>query len=317
MIILKFNESMLKTYAAPLSESENTKCRHAIEEIRDALKELGYENEKEISPLESGTFSYSVSMKKRYSSERVNIFIQGSYANNTCIRNESDVDVAVVRDDINEYAFNDIFNFIPRKRNSAIEFKNTVEATLRNKFPLQVHRGDKSIKIDGNTYRKQSDVVPCLSMHYHNQPDNFLLYQDGVTIFSDSGEIIVNFPKQHISNGKAKNNRTNHYYKKMVRIIKKMRHIMSDAGLSCASDVSSFGLESLIWNIPDSNFMKYTSLGFSFQNIVSYLYTHKNELPFYYEANGIKKLCPTQQDTTKYTSFINSLRNFYEYDYRS
>ena len=37
----------------------------------------------------------------------------------------------------------------------------------------------------------------------------------------------------------------------MVRVIKKMRHLMSDFGYSSANNVSSFGLESLLWNIPD------------------------------------------------------------------
>ena len=38
---VKFTEAMLKSYAQPLSDTENEKCKHAIREIRDALKELG------------------------------------------------------------------------------------------------------------------------------------------------------------------------------------------------------------------------------------------------------------------------------------
>ena len=41
-----------------------------------------------------------------------------------------------------------------------------------------------------------------------------------------------------------KNNDTNRYYKKMVRIIKKMRYLMCDCGYKEAELVSSFGLES-------------------------------------------------------------------------
>ena len=98
---MKFKESTLKLYAAPLSDTEDAKCKHAIEAIRDALKYLGYtDDQKDISLLESETLAYAVSMRNKYSTEKIHIFIQGSYANNTCVRNESDVDIAVVRDDI-------------------------------------------------------------------------------------------------------------------------------------------------------------------------------------------------------------------------
>ena len=55
---MKFKESTLKLYAAPLSDTEDAKCKHAIEAIRDALKDLGYtDDQKDISLLESRNFS--------------------------------------------------------------------------------------------------------------------------------------------------------------------------------------------------------------------------------------------------------------------
>ena len=316
---MKFKESTLKLYAAPLSNTEDAKCKHAIEAIRDALKDLGYtDDQKGISLLESDTFAYSVSMRNKYSPDKIDIFIQGSYANNTCVRNESDVDIAVVRSDTWEYAFGERFGSSSvDKKDIATKLKDDVEKTLRKEFPYQVHRGNKSIKVDGNTYRKQADTVPCLSMHYYYKShlNNYTTHYDGVIIYADDGSVIRNFPKQHIVNGKSKNNRTNYYYKKMVRIMKKMRYLMSDCGYSCADNVSSFGIESLTWNIPDSYFTKYSSYGFAFEEIVHYAYMHKADLPNYYEANGIKKLCPTQQDVSKYSAFIDRLYSFFEYDY--
>lgn len=318
---MKFKESTLKLYAAPLSDTEDAKCKHAIEAIRDALKDLGYtDDQKDISLLESETLAYAVSMRNKYSTEKIHIFIQGSYANNTCVRNESDVDIAVVRDDIYEYAFGERFSSSTTdNREAAAKLKDAVEKTLRKNFPYQVHRGNKSIKVDGNTYRKQADTVPCLSMHYYYRSHlkDYLTHFDGVIIYADDGTVIRNFPKQHIANGKAKNNKTRYYYKKMVRIMKKMRYLMSDCGYSCADNVSSFGVESLTWNIPDSYFTKYSSYGFAFEEIVSYAYTHKADLPNFYEANGIKKLCPTPQDVNKYSAFIDRLHSFFEYDYSS
>lgn len=316
---MKFRETSLKLYAAPLSETEDTKCKRAIEAIRDALKGLGYtDDQKGISLLESDTLAYSVSMRKNYSTEKVHIFIQGSYANNTCVRNESDVDIAVMREDIYEYSFGE--NFVSstiERKNEAIQLKNAIETILRKHFPYQVHRGNKSIKVDGNTYRKQADTVPCLSMNYYYRSHlkDYSVAHQGVIIFADDGTIVRNFPKQHIANGKSKNNRTNYYYKKMVRIMKKMRHLMSECGYACADNVSSFGLESLLWNIPDWYFTKNSYYGLAFKEIVTYAYTHKSNLVNYYEANGIKKLCPSQRDVEKYSKFIDELYVFFEYDY--
>ena len=60
--------------------------------------------------------------------------------------------------------------------------------------------------MDGNTYRKQADTVPCLSMHYYYRSHlkDYLTHFDGVIIYADDGTVIRNFPKQHIANGKAK-----------------------------------------------------------------------------------------------------------------
>lgn len=316
---MKFKEATLKQYAAPLSETEDTKCKRAIEAIRDALSDLGYtDDQRSIAPLESGTLSYAVSMRNKYSTERVHIFIQGSYANNTCVRNESDVDIAVVREDIFEYAWGiNLELTTDNKRKEAKALKDAVERVLRNRFPTQVHRGNKSIKVDGNTYRKQADTVPCISLHhyYRSHLNDYSAYRDGVVIFADDGSVIRNFPKQHIANGKAKNASTNHYYKKMVRIMKKMRHIMSDCGYESADEVSSFGLESLLWNIPDSHFMKYHCYGFAFEELISYLHNNQLILIHGMEANGIKELCPTQKEVSAYTDFINDLYRFFEYDY--
>ena len=315
---MKFKESTLKQYAAPLSETEDSKCKRAIEAIRDALSDLGYtDDQKGIAPLESDTLSYAVSMRNKYSTERVHIFIQGSYANNTCVRNESDVDIAVVREDIYEYAFGASFSSsTAEKAQEAKALKDEVERVLKNRFVHQVHRRNKSIKVDGNTYRKQADTVPCIALHhyYGSHLKDYSTHRDGIVIFADDGSVIRNFPKQHIANGKTKNSRTNYYYKKMVRIMKKMRHLMSNCGYESADKVSSFGLESLLWNVPDSYFTKWHTYGYEFEELIQYLHNNQYILINGLEANGIKDLCPTQTEVTAYTNFINDLKVFFEFD---
>lgn len=323
---MKFTEGMLKQYAAPLSDTENQKCLNAIGMVRDALKELGFtDDDKSIQKMYEDTYAYSLDMRSIYGSRKVRLFVQGSYANNTNVRTQSDVDIAVVQEDtfLTEYRtaasglpqFDSDYDF---RVAASVEksFKDEVQECLERKFGKDVERRNKSIKIHGNTYRKDADSVPCTRYRdyrndYRKDVNN---YVRGIVIYPDDGGRIINYPEQHIENGKKKNNDTNRYYKKMVRIIKKMRYLMCELGYEEAEQVSSFGLESLLWNLPNWLFAKYATYRFEFEEIVDYLYTHKEELNLYKEANGIKLLCPTTSDVIKYRNFIDKLKNFYEYD---
>lgn len=195
-------------------------------------------------------------------------------------------------------------------------FKDEVQECLEQKFGSDVERKNKSIKIHGNTYRKDADSVPCRRYRdyrgdYQKDINNYI---PGVVITPDHGSRIINYPEQHIANGRKKNNDTNRYYKKMVRIIKKMRYLMCEYGYEEAEKVSSFGLESLLWNLPDNLFMRYSIYRYEFREIVEYLYKHKDEFSSYKEANGIKKLCPTTTEIINYKKFVDRLYQFYEYD---
>ena len=100
----------------------------------------------------------------------------------------------------------------------------------------------------------------------------------------------------------------------MVRIAKKLRYMMEDYSYTGASHVSSFGVESLLWNIPNDIFKKYTNYRFAFDEVVKYLYNNKAYLIIYKEANGIKSLCADSSMRQNYSQFIDELHRFYDYD---
>lgn len=318
---MKFTEKQLKLYATPLSESENQKCINAIEMVRDALKPLGFTDDgRPISLLYEDTLAYAIEMRSTYGSRKIKLFIQGSYANNTNVRAQSDVDIAIVQEEIfqtvyRKGVFDSNYNFSTAKP-AEKSFKDEVEECLKNKFGKDVERKNKSIKVHGNTYRKDADTVPC--RRYRDYRQDFYYdennYIKGIVIIADNGNKIINYPEQHIANGKTKNTETNHYYKKMVRIIKKIRYIMDDHSYSSAKEVSSFGLESLLWNLPNEIFTKHFTYRHTFDNIVNYIYNNKSLLFTYKEANGIKPLCPCPSDISKMSNFIDDLKRFYEYD---
>ncbi len=180
-----------------------------------------------------------------------------------------------------------------------------------------MERKNKSIKIHGNSYRKDADSVPALryrdySYDYRFDPEN---YVGGILIKADDGTEVINYPEQHIKNGIDKNKRTNLYFKKMVRIAKEMRYQMQDEGYEFAQKASSFGIECLLYNVPDEIFAKYDYYKYIFDDIVEFLYDNKHSINSFVEVNGIKKLCYDSDDREKiYKGFIDDLKGFYSYE---
>ena len=73
---MKFTEKQLKLYAAPLSESENQKCKNAIGMVRDALKPLGFTDDGHpISLLYEDTLAYAIEMRSTYGSRKIKLSI--------------------------------------------------------------------------------------------------------------------------------------------------------------------------------------------------------------------------------------------------
>lgn len=330
---MKFTESMLNAYSQPLSASEDEQCKNAIRMIADALKKLGFtDDNKQIAPMYSDTYAYSLELRQQYGSRRIRLFVQGSYANNTNVRTASDVDVAVIQEETFQLEYrtansgypqsNADYNFsTPSTPTKA--FKDEVQECLEEKFGSDVERKNKSIKVHGNTYRKDADSVPCRRYRdyradYRKDASN---YVGGVVIFPDDGGQIINYPEQHIANGKLKNVSTNHHYKKMVRIMKKMRYLMEESYYepykTAAKDVSSFMLESLLWNIEDKWYLdncgSYRKV-FAFKQMITHLQGRKTDFLSFKEANGIKKLCPNPEDYLNLCAFIDKLSAFYEYE---
>ncbi len=319
---VKFSEETLRRFSAPLSKAEDEMCQHSISMVREAVKKLGLTDDgTPIKKLYEDTYSYSLEMRTLLSNRRVKIFIQGSYANNTNVRAESDVDIAIVQEEVfypiyREGISGASYGFVNAPV-SIKTFKDEVQECLEAYFENDVERKNKSIKIHGNTYRKDADTIPC--RRYRDYSNDYIIdennYVGGILITADDGSKIINYPEQHIANGRLKNNSTNRAYKRMVRIVKTIRNMMDDVGYASAKKVTSFGLESLFWNIQNDNYVMYSLLGFTFQKVIDYAYDNRNSFGSYKEANGIKLLCPSSNEISNYQAFIVDLKRVFEYDY--
>ncbi|MDO4889422.1 MAG: nucleotidyltransferase [Candidatus Saccharibacteria bacterium] len=233
---MKFEEETFTAWAQPLSITEEQRAKNTISMIKSALKDNQFFND-----------------------YNVNVFLQGSYANNTNVRTDSDIDVCVMCKKVfhvkypigktsSDYGFESA-NLTFK------EYRNQVKEALNTKFGREnLHDGNKSIKIDENTYRIKADVVPALQFRDYSVPysDKPYKFREGVYLVSLDGQEVINYPNQHIENGRIKNNYTGGKYKKLVRIMKHIRNDMIEAGLINGDKISSFLVECLIYNIPDN-----------------------------------------------------------------
>ena len=77
-------------------------------------------------------------MRSTYGSRKIKLFIQGSYANNTNVRTQSDVDIAVVQEEIFQTVYREgvsdrNYNFSTAKP-AEKSFKDEVEECLKDKL---------------------------------------------------------------------------------------------------------------------------------------------------------------------------------------
>ena len=182
------------------------------------------------------------------------IFGQGSYANNTNVRLNSDIDINVCYTGGFFYTLpkektKEEFGLTNTETYTYIEFKDDVEQALVDKFGRSdVKRNDKCITIVANSTRIEADVVPTWNFRRYSKDDKYVL---GTKFFSDKGKGTVNYPKQHIENGISKNSNTYRRFKRLTRLHRKLRYKMIDDGENVSDNITSFLLECLVWNVPN------------------------------------------------------------------
>jgi hypothetical protein len=256
----RYSEDTLTGWTKPPSDSEQTRLETSERMVREAITE-----DEKLSKKSTETFG------------------QGSYANDTNVRLNSDIDINV------RYTGGYYFD-LPKDKTKAdmgidkdgpsdysfSEFKNDVEAALVKKFGRdQVKRNDKCITIKGTSQRIQTDVVPTWNYRRYNENKTYVL---GAKFIPDNSYIgIVNFPKQHIENGIKKNSNTQRRFKRLTRLHRKLRYKMKDDGVTINGNITSFLLECLVWNVPNRIMNDYNTWTDRLKQSIIYLYEQTKE----------------------------------------
>ena len=297
-------EQKLKKWDNPLSDSEEYICSAAIRRIKEIINS-------------------DDNLKNR----KIEIIEQGSHANKTNVRNNSDVDIAVICHQTFDVKLppnkTDIDYGICDSDYEFRQFKMDVFQALANYFKIEeINYENKSIRIEHFKYNNSYisiDVVPFFEYKEYDDKD---VFRTGVCFSMPDGTRVINYPKQHIENSIKKNDRTNHYYKRMVRCFKSLKYELEDNGYSF-DNVKSFVLESIIYNMDDEVFdiekAKRTYIGqylepysAMFWNCILYAKNLlKNSSHTLYEPNGILKLFDKKDRNPKtYIDFFELLEKY-------
>ena len=238
----------------------------------------------------------------------IDTFLQGSYKNSTTVRGDSDVDMGSCTSRIFFYDVDDLpdtpqqYGYGRSLRSQITEsilpgsftywdYRHDVFASLKQKYGT-VEDGNKAIKIAGNTYRLDADVLPCIAFRQYFQAYGGRAdYHNGIAFLTSTGQRIVNFPHQHFENLKAKDQSTDGKVKGCIRIFKRIRNELEEQNKWDRKRSPSFYLESLVWNAPNHLFSgPYSTV---VQNVLAHLWNDLREkkknggLRDYMQANKI------------------------------
>jgi len=245
------------------------------------------------------------------------VYLQGSYKNDTNIRGDSDVDIVV---QLNSTITSDIEALDPRAKAAFDlthppatyryeDFRRDVAGALTRHYGAgTVRNGNKALKVQGGSGRLNADVVVCIT-HIKYAPGLLVPSPvEGMAFFTqDCYRHVVNFPKLHYDRGVQKNFllSTNSWFKRSVRMFKNTRTYMVERWLLGPDVAPSYFLECFLYNVPDNQFG--TSHQHTFRNVLDWLRTA--DLPRFLCQNGQLPLfgfLPEQWSTPRAEEFVRA-----------
>lgn len=246
------------------------------------------------------------------------VFLQGSYANHTNVRSDSDVDlVALLRAswqrDLSFLDAAEQARYHGSYSTSAVTleaFRKDVLTVLQAEFPGAVTEGKKCLKIAKAYNRLPADVLVAQEYRVYQSFPAYGAprYIEGVRFTDRAGNTIINFPKRHRQRGEEKHAATRNSYKGVVRTVKNARAKARDDGLISTATSPSYFVECLLFNVPDEQFV--ANLRDSYFNVLTWLSQNFSTFEAMWCQNGMTKLFgpgDTQWNTADARALVNAL----------
>lgn len=201
----------------------------------------------------------------------VEVFLQGSYANSTNIRGDSDVDIVVMSrktyySDTERLSFNEKLAYEQQRAPATYlpdQLRADIVGVLKKYYgDNRVEEHKKCIRVLKRDGYVDADVVPAFQYRLYKHYGPFFNhdYVEGAVIFPTDGGRIVNYPKEHQKNGAAKNLLTLSKYKPTVRQLKNLKRHVAGLGQIDPRVVPGYLLECMTYNVPPHLFHSYDHL---------------------------------------------------------
>jgi hypothetical protein len=273
-------ETWLKAAAKQPSDNEDKKRDKTQQQIFDVLSDH--------APLKDRPFR---------------VYVKGSYANNTNVRLNFDVDIAV---EYYGYFYSDLALDLEGHDKSEVgvvsssdpytrtQFKKDIEDALISKFGSKaITGGNIAYRVREDKTTLPADVVPSWEYRRYDGIDyrgNPVVYV-GSRVYPEKGGYINNFPKIQVQKGTAKNLATSKRYKRMVRCLKKLQTLLIAEGL-LDHELPSYLIECIVFNVPNSKFNHETYVD-DMRAVLAYLFNQtlvSGNWNDWKEAHGLKYL---------------------------
>ena len=178
------------------------------------------------------------------------IFLQGSYKNDTNLGGDSDVDVVVrlaqkLKPGVAALSGEQLqedgsHRFVLERWQS---FRDHAMKAMRARFGNAVKSGRKTLKLPKGKIPADADLVVTLS------------YMQGIGFYlPDEERWVVSYPQQHHQRGLKKERATNERFKRTIRMFKAARNHLVSKRVLTKEDAPSYFIECLLYNVPDGLF---------------------------------------------------------------
>ena len=235
------------------------------------------------------------------------VFLQGSYKNDTNLGGDSDVDVVVrlnqrlrprVAELSGQQLQEDAFHQGAYQRWKS--FRDHALKAMRARFGSAANSGRKTLKVPKGKIPADADLVVTLRC------------KGGIAFYlPDERRWVVSFPQQHHDQGQKKEEATDYRFKRTIRMFKAARNRLVGKKMLTKDDAPSYFIECLIFNVPDNLFAP--KLAPTYAGIVDWLKTAR--LNDFECQNGRVDLFGSgkeQWSVKKARAFVRALQGLWE-----
>ena len=235
------------------------------------------------------------------------VFLQGSYKNDTNLRRDSDVDVVVrlaskLRPRVALLTGEQLQEDGSHK--AAYErwhsFRRHALKAMRDRYGDAATSGRKTIKLAKGAIQADADLVITLS------------YKEGIGFYlPDERRWVVSYPQQHYQRGLKKEEATSKRFKRTIRMFKAARNHLVNNGALTKDDAPSYFIECLLYNVPESLFAP--KLAPTYTGTLDWLKTAK--LKDFQCQNGLVPLFGRQREqwtAAKSQAFVKAMQELWD-----